>query len=110
MRSLVTGFYLMFGRQPHIPLDLLFLKIRRLNTTKTLDEYVTALYRRLREALSKAKETAFQEARHHKRIYDKKAGAIELQPGDRVLVKMDAFRSQRRKLKNRWSDNLWWVV
>ena len=53
---------------------------------------------------------AFQEACHHKRIYDKKAGAIELQPGDRVLVKMDAFWGQRRKLKNRWSDDLWRVV
>ena len=62
MRSLVKGFsphYLMFGRQPHIPIDLLFPTIKCLNTTKTLDEYVTALYRRLREALSKAKEMAF---------------------------------------------------
>ena len=79
-------------------------------TLCSLDEYITALYRRLKEALSKAKEMAFQEARFHKQIYDKKAGAIELQPGDRVLVKMDAFRGQRRKLKNRWSDNLRRVV
>ena len=60
--------------------------------------------------MSKAKETAFQEAHHHKRIYNKKAGAIELQPGDHVLVKMDAFRGQRRKLNNQWSDDLWRVV
>ena len=77
---------------------------------KTLDKKVTALYRRLREALSKAKETAFQEAHRHKWIYNKKAGAIELQPGDCVLVKMDAFQGQRRKLKNQWSDDLWRVV
>ena len=46
-RSLVTRFsphYLMFGRRLHIPIDLLFPMIRRLNTMKTLDEYVTALY------------------------------------------------------------------
>ena len=55
--------------------------IRRLNTTKTLDEYVTALYRRLRQALSKARDMAFQEAHCHKRVYDRKAGAIALQPG-----------------------------
>ena len=53
---------------------------------------------------------AFQEAHNHKQIYDKKAGTIELQPGDCVLVKRDAFRSQRRKLNNRWSDDLWRVV
>ena len=112
-RSLVTGFsphYLMFGRRPRIPIDLLFPTIRRLNTTKTLDEYVTALYRRLRQALSKARDTAFQEARRHKRVYDRKAGAVALQPGDNVLVKLDAFRGQRRKLKNRWSDDIWTVV
>ena len=112
-RSLVTGFsphYLMFGQRPRIPIDLLFPTIRRLNTTKTLDEYVTALYRCLRQALSKARDTAFQEARRHKRVYDRKAGAIALQPGDNVLVKMDAFRGQRRKLKNRWSDDIWTVV
>ena len=77
---------------------------------KTLEEYITALYRQLRQALSKAKETTFQEAHCHKLIYDEKAGAIELQPEDHVLVKMDAFQGQRRKLKNRWSDDLWRVV
>ena len=50
------------------------------------------------------------EARRQKRHYDRKAGAVELQPGDKVLVKLDAFRSQRRKLKNRWSGNLHMVV
>ena len=112
-RSLVTGFsphYLMFGQRPRIPIDLLFPMIRRLNTTKTLDEYVTSLYRCLRQALSKARDTAFQEARRHKRVYDRKAGAIALQPGDNILVKMDAFQGQRRKLKNRWSDDIWMVV
>ena len=81
-----------------------------MNTTKTLDEYITALYQWLRQALGKAKEMAFQEARHHKRIYDKKAGAVELQPMDHVLVKMDTFWGQRRKLKNQWSNDLWKVV
>ena len=53
---------------------------------------------------------AFQEAHRHKSIYDKKAGAIELQPGDCVLVKMDAFQGPEEKLKNQWSDDLWKVV
>ena len=50
------------------------------------------------------------EARWQKRHYDRKAGAVELQPGDKVLVTLDTFRSQRRKLKNRWSGNLHTVV
>ena len=50
------------------------------------------------------------EARWQKRHYDRKAGAVELHPGDKVLVKLDAFRGQRWKLKNRWSSDLHTVV
>ena len=50
------------------------------------------------------------EAQWQKRHYDRKAIAVELQPGDKVLVKLDAFRGQRQKLKNRWSSNLHTVV
>ena len=50
------------------------------------------------------------EAQRQKRLYDRKAGAVELHPGDKVLVKLDAFRGQWRKLKNRWGDALYTVV
>ena len=43
-------------------------------------------------------------------MYDHKVGAIELRPGDHILVQLDAFRGQRRKLKNRWGDDLHMVV
>ena len=47
-RSLVTGFspyYLMFGRRPRLPIDLLFPTRREHNLTRTIDEYVETLYR-----------------------------------------------------------------
>ena len=50
------------------------------------------------------------EAQRQKRHYDRKAGAVELHPGDKVLVKLDTFRGQWRKLKNRWGDALYTVV
>ena len=40
------------------------------------------------------------EVEMEKWLYDRKVGAVELRPGDRVLVRLDAFRGQRRKLKN----------
>ena len=43
-------------------------------------------------------------------MYDHKVGTIELRPGDHVLVHLDAFRGQRRKLKNQWGDDLHTVV
>ena len=39
-----------------------------------------------------------------------KARAVELHPGDKVLVKLDTFRGQQRKLKNQWGDALYTVV
>ena len=50
------------------------------------------------------------EAQRQKRHYDCKAGAVELHLGDKVLVKLDAFKGQRWKLKNRWGDTLYTVV
>ena len=50
------------------------------------------------------------EAQRQKRLYDRKARAVELHPGDKVLVKLDTFRGQWQKLKNRWGDALYTVV
>ena len=49
-RSLVMGFspyYLMFGRRPRLPIDLLFPTHQEHNLTRTTDEYVEMLYRHL---------------------------------------------------------------
>ena len=112
-RSLITGYspyFLMFGRRPRLPIDLLFPTAMRQGLTRTIDDYVLSLYERLKEALLVARDSAIMEARRQKRHYDRKAGAVELQPGDKVLVKLDAFHGQRQKLKNRWSGDLHMVV
>ena len=53
-----------------------------------------------------AQDSALKEASQQKCLYDRKVGAVELRSGDRVLVKLDAFRGQQRKLKNQWGSNL----
>ena len=68
------------------------------------------LFEWLRECLKLAQESATKEANRQKRLYDRKVGAVELRPGDRVLVCLDAFRGQRRKLKNRWGDDIHTVI
>ena len=111
-RSEVTGYspyFLMFSHRPRIPIDLLFPTARQAEV-KGLDNYVTALYEHLKEAVSKAKLMANKEARRYKRVYDRRAGAVELRPRDKVLVRLDAYRGQRRKLKNQWRSELHMVV
>ena len=112
-QSLITGYspyFLMFGHQPRLPVNLLFLTMRQDENTQTTDEYVTSLYDKLKLALASTRDTAILEAQRQKQHYDCKARAVELHPGDKVLVKLDAFRSQWQKLKNRWGDTLYTVV
>ena len=78
--------------------------------TRTIDEYVKALYEWLRECLKLAQESATKEANRQKQLYDRRVRGVELCPGDCVLVRLDAFRGQRRKLKNRWGDDIHTVI
>ena len=92
--SLVTGFspyYLMFGRRPQLPIDLLFPTSRKHNLTHTIDKYVKTLYRCLRKSVKLAQDSALKEALWQKRLYDHKVGAVKLRPRDRVLVKLNAI-------------------
>ena len=93
-RSQVTGYspyFLMFGRRPRLPVDLLFPTVNNREWTRTIDEYVKALYEWLRECLKLAQESATKEANRQKWLDDRRVGAVELHPGDRVLVRLDAF-------------------
>ena len=100
----------MMGRRPRLPVDLLFPTTRTLPGTKGVNKYIKALHGRLREAIKLARVSADQEAARHKRLYDRRAGVVELRHGDKVLVRLDAYRGVRRKLKNRWGSILHTVV
>ena len=112
-RSLITGYlpyFLMFGHQPRLPVDLLFLTVRWDENSWTTDEYVTSLYDKLKSALASVRDTAILETQRQKWLYDLKARVVELHPGDKVLVKLDAFRGQRRKLKTGGeTPSIWWL-
>ena len=81
--------------------------MRQDENTRTTDEYVTSLYDKLKLAWALVRDTTILEAQRQKWHYDRKAGVVELHPGDKVLVKLDAFRGQWQKLKNRWGDALY---
>ena len=91
-------------------MDLLFLTVNTREWTHTINEYVKALYERLTECLQLAQESASKEAKRQKRLYDRWVGAVELRLVDHLLVRLDAFRGQCRKLKNRWGDDIHTVI
>ena len=69
-----------------------------------------ALHGCLREALKVAQISSNQEVARHKRLYDQRAGVVELHPVEKVLVRLDLYKGAGRKLINRWSSTLHTVV
>ena len=96
----------MFGQRPKLPVDFYFPTFRsaeaptRGASAKHVDEYVATVHNWLRATFWEAQAQSMAEAQWQKHYYDWKIGAIELKPGDLVLVKADAFKG-KRKIKDR---------
>ena len=105
----------MFGQWPRLPVDFVFPTVgsseapTREASIKHADEYVASIWDRLRTALPEVQAQSTAEACQQKWYYNRKIGAVNLKPGDLVLVKADSFNG-RRKIKDRWEEDTWEVV
>ena len=64
---------------------------------------VVAMQKRLKEAFTVARHLTSEEVARQCHYYDRKAGAVALQPGDVVMVYTNSFVG-KRKVKDRWED------
>ena len=105
-RSAVTGYssyFLLFGRKARMPVDYLFPTLHNLPHQTKMEVSVAAMQKRLKEAFAVARHLTSQEAAKQRCYYDRKAGAVALQPGDVVMVCTDGFVC-KWKVKDRWED------
>ena len=105
-RSTVTGYspyYLLFGRRSRIPVDYLFPTLRKSPHQTRMEVSVAAMQKRLKEAFAIARCLTSEEAAKQHHYYDCKAGAVALQPGDVVMVRINGFVGEW-KVKDRWED------
>ena len=105
-RSAVMGYspyYLLFGRRPRIPVDYLFPTLRDSPHQTKMEVSVVAMQKRLKEAFTVARCLTSEEVARQCRYYDRKAGAVALQPGDVVMVRTNGFVG-KRKVKDCWED------
>ena len=116
-RSAVTRYsphYLMFGRWPRLLVDFVFPTIgsskapTREASARKVDTYVVSVRNQLRSTLREAWAQSTAEACRQKRYYDRKVGAVNLKPGNLVLVKADAWKG-KRKIKDWWDEETWEV-
>ena len=117
-QSTVTGYsphYLIFGQWPRLPVHFVFPTVgsnkapMREVAARSVDVYIASVRDRLRSTLWEAQAQSTTEAHQQKQYYDRKMGAVNLKPGDLVLVKGDAWKG-KRKIKGRWEDEAWEVV
>ena len=104
--SAVTGYspyFLLFGRKARMPVDYLFPTLHDSPHQTKMEVSVVAMQKRLKEAFAVARHLTSQEAAKQWHYYDRKAGAVALQPGDVIMVCTDGFVG-KQKVKDRWED------
>jgi len=111
-RCEVTGyspFFLLFGRSPRLPVDMLFGLCTEAGPSNKRD-YVEKWKQGMEEAYAIANENAQKNAERSKKYYDTKVRSAVLQPGERVLIKNLTPRGGPGKLRNYWEDTIHTVV
>ena len=72
-------------------------------SVEAMQKRLKAMQKRLKEAFAVSRCLTSKEVARQCRYYDRKAGAVALQPGDVVMVRTDGFVG-KRKVKDRWED------
>ena len=106
-----TGFspyYLMFGRHPRLPIDLVMGTERSLSY-ESESVYVSDMQGRLAHAYDIARKLSGLSKGRHKQLKDRKCCAAILAIGDRVLVRKLHFTG-KHKLEDRWENEVYVVV
>lgn len=98
-----SPFFLLFGRSPRLPVDLLF-GVDNKDRRASYQEYMERWKRRTAEAYDIASRNASKSADRGKRQYDKRVYGPTFQVGRRVLVRNLAKRGGPGKIRSYWES------
>lgn len=107
--TVFAPFYLMFGRVPRLPVDLMFRNVLQDGTVCDYDTYVKSLVSDLRTAMLQAQKNSSAEQKHQSDQYNKKIKGLPLSVGDHVLVANKGLRG-KRKIADKWEPVVHSVV
>ena len=96
-------YYLMYGSQPCLPVDVTLGLAPHSVMAPTTSKYVHRLRECVQWAHKKAESLQAKEAWHHKLNYDKHSRAATLEVGDMVLVHVTTFKGHH-KIQDQWEN------
>ncbi|XP_047670019.1 uncharacterized protein LOC125141245 [Tachysurus fulvidraco] len=102
-------FFLMFGRVPRLPIDVLFQNVLLNEDVVDYKDFVSKLKKDLREAAHIARMHTLKEQKRHGRLYNRKVKGCSLAVGDRVLV-ANRGEKGRRKVSDKWESSPYEVM
>ena len=106
-----SPFKLMFGREGRLPIDFMFEGADRVELKRqSHEQFVQDWGQTMEEACRVAKENMEKSAEWNKQSYDRKAKAVDIQVGDRVLMKNCREKGGTGKLKSYWEQSIFEVV
>ena len=102
-------FYLMFGRVPCLPVDVLFKNILKDPEIGSYNSYVVSLTKDLQEAMAIAQGHSDKEKSRQAELYNRRTKGKSITTGERVLVSNKRVRG-KGKTADRWESTIYTVV
>ncbi|KAL2100544.1 hypothetical protein ACEWY4_002305 [Coilia grayii] len=102
-------FYLMFGRTPRMPVDVMFHHVLKDTSVVSRHEFVQRLKKDLTEAALVAQRNSSKQQDRHAEFYNRKVRGVPLAVGDRVLL-ANRGEKGKKKIADRWNSTPFDVV
>ena len=107
----MSPFYLMYGRESRLPIDTVFPELGGEELPRRNHrEFVKEWEKSMMEAVEIARDNIKKSAEYNKKYFDKKAKAVDLEVGDRVLMRNVRERGGTGKLRSYWEEAVFKVV
>uniref|UniRef100_A0A8C2FCT4 Gypsy retrotransposon integrase-like protein 1 n=1 Tax=Cyprinus carpio TaxID=7962 RepID=A0A8C2FCT4_CYPCA len=104
-----SPFFLMYGRTPRLPVDLMFESVLLNGETVDIDKYVQSLKRDLCEAMKLAQSHSGKQQHRQAELYNKRSKGQPVDIGQRVLLANKGERG-KKKLADRWESTVYIVI
>ena len=101
----------MFGREPRLPIDMIFSTQNEVGPKlqKSYQKYVEDWEYAMNQAFEIAKKHNSKSIQTSKQQYDKKVRGVDIEVGDRILLRNHREKGGTGKLRNYWENTIYIV-